>query len=303
MMRRRGLSKGLVALCVAGLFLLSLSVFTVHQVEQVLIVQLGKPIRPITEPGLHLKVPLIQDVYSFEKRLLIFNEDPQEILSADKKNLKVDNYARWRIVDPLRFFQRVRNEDGAMSRLSDIIYSNIREVLGQYTMMEIVAGSRSDLMTRIRDQASLQAAQYGIEIVDVRIQRTDLPPENSKAVFRRMQTERERQAKTYRAQGEEEAVKIRSQAAREREVLLAEAYKKSQELRGQGDADSARIYADAYRQDPKFFAFTRSMEAYGKVFIKETTVVLNPTGFFHYLQGEMLQGSMTSPGINPLDPR
>ena len=279
------LSKGLVIVIIAGVLLFYQSIFTVHQVEQVLIVQLGEPIRPISKPGLHFKVPFIQEVFSFEKRLLVFDQDPQEVLSADKKNLKVDNYARWRIIDPLKFFQRVRNEEGAMSRLSDIIYSNIREVLGQYTMMEIVAGSRSDLMTRIRDQATLQAAQYGIEIVDVRIQRTDLPPENSKAVFRRMQTERERQAKTYRAQGEEEAVKIRSLAAREREVLLAEAYKKAQELRGQGDADSARIYANAYRQDPKFFQFTRSMDAYEKVFATDTTVVLEPTGFFRYLQG------------------
>ena len=287
--RHSNLPKGLVLLAVAGLLLFSQSVFTVHQVEQVLIVQLGKPIRPITEPGLHFKVPFIQDVYSFEKRLLVFDQDPQEVLSADKKNLKVDNYARWRIVDSLKFFQRVRNEDGAMSRLSDIIYSNIREVLGQYTMMEIVAGSRADLVIRIRDQASLQAAQYGIEIVDVRIQRTDLPPENSKAVFRRMQTERERQAKTYRAQGEEEAVKIRSQAAREREVLLAEAYKKAQELRGQGDAESARIYADAYRQDSGFFDFTRSMDLYEKAFGKDTTVVLEPSGLFRFFKSVGLE--------------
>ena len=279
---KMGLTKGVIFITGAVLVLFFQSVFTVHQVEQVLIVQLGKPIRPISEPGLHFKIPFIQEVFSFERRLLVFDQDPQEVLSADKKNLKVDNYARWRIVDPLRFFQRVRNEDGAMSRLSDIIYSNIREVLGQYTMMEIVAGSRADLATRIRDQASLQAAQYGIEIVDVRIQRTDLPPENSKAVFRRMQTERERQAKTYRAQGEEEAVKIRSQADREREVLLATAYKTAQELRGQGDADAARIYADAYRQDLQFFEFKRSMDAYEKVFARDTTLVLEPAGFFRY---------------------
>ncbi|MEO5339642.1 MAG: protease modulator HflC [Magnetococcus sp. MYC-9] len=278
------LVKGIVVVVLATLVLVSQAVFTVHQVEQVLIVQLGKPIRPITEPGLHFKIPFVQDALSFEKRLLIFDQDPQEVLSADKKNLKVDNYALWRIVDPLRFFQTVRHEDGATSRLSDIIYSNIREVLGQYTMMEIVAGSRADLVTRIRDQASVQAAQYGIEIVDVRIQRTDLPPENSKAVFRRMQTERERQAKTYRAQGEEEAVKIRSQAAREREVLLASAYKEAQELRGQGDADATRIYAEAYRQDPEFFEFKRMLDAYERAFVKDTTVILEPSGFFRLLQ-------------------
>lgn len=276
--------KGLTITLIAILVVVSQSVFTVHQVEQVLIVQLGKPIRPITDPGLHFKIPFIQDAFSFEKRLLLFDQDPQEVLSADKKNLKVDNYALWRITDPLKFFQTVRNEEGATSRLSDIIYSNIREVLGQYTMMEIVAGSRADLATRIREQASLQASQYGVEIVDVRIQRTDLPTENSKAVFRRMQTERERQAKTYRAQGEEEAVKIRSQAAREREVLLATAYKSAQELRGQGDADATRIYAEAYRQDPEFFEFKRVLDAYERVFTKDTTIVLEPSGFFRYLQ-------------------
>ena len=290
-----GLTKGVIFITGAVLVLFFQSVFTVHQVEQVLIVQLGKPIRPISEPGLHFKIPFIQEVFSFERRLLVFDQDPQEVLSADKKNLKVDNYARWRIVDPLRFFQRVRNEDGAMSRLSDIIYSNIREVLGQYTMMEIVAGSRADLATRIRDQASLQAAQYGIEIVDVRIQRTDLPPENSKAVFRRMQTERERQAKTYRAQGEEEAVKIRSQADRERVVILATAYKTAQELRGQGDADAARIYADAYRKDLQFFEFKRSMDAYEKVFAKDTTLVLEPAGFFRYF----VAGDYAQPQYSP----
>ncbi|MBF0399842.1 MAG: protease modulator HflC [Magnetococcales bacterium] len=301
-MNQNTLLKGLTIVIMAGLVLTSQAVFTVHQVEQVLIVQLGKPIRPITEPGLHFKIPFVQDAFSFEKRLLVFDQDPQEVLSADKKNLKVDNYALWRIVDPLKFFQTVRNEEGATSRLSDIIYSNIREVLGQYTMMEIVAGSRADLVTRIREQASSQASQYGIEIVDVRIQRTDLPPENSKAVFRRMQTERERQAKTYRAQGEEEAVKIRSQAAREREILLATAYKEAQELRGQGDADATRIYAEAYRQDPEFFEFKRALDAYERVFTKDTTIVLEPAGFFRYLQDvdypERGGGTARSDGVN-----
>ena len=275
---------GIAVIIVAGLVLLSQSVFTVHQVEQALVVQLGNPQRAVTEPGLHFKIPFVQEIFTFEKRLLVFDQDPQEVLSSDKKNLKVDNYARWRIIDPLKYFQTVRHESGAASRLNDIIYSNIRQVLGQFTMMEIVAGVRADLVDRIREQASLQASQYGIEIVDVRIKRTDLPSENSKAVFRRMQTERERQAKTYRAQGEEEAVKIRAKANREREVLIAEAYKQSQTLRGEGDALTARIYADAYQQDPEFFRFKRSLEAYQESFIKDTTVVLEPTGFFQFLQ-------------------
>ncbi|MBF0184055.1 MAG: protease modulator HflC [Magnetococcales bacterium] len=297
-MNQTHLLKGSALIVVALLAIIFQSAFTVHQVEQVLIVQLGKPIRPISEPGLHFKIPFIQEILSFDRRLLIFDQDPQEVLSSDKKNLKVDNYALWRILDPLKYYQTVRHEEGATSRLSDIIYSNIREVLGQYTMMEIVAGSRADLVTRIRDQANQQAAQYGIEIVDVRIQRTDLPPENSKAVFRRMQTERERQAKTYRAQGEEEAVKIRSQAAREREVLLANAYKESQELRGQGDADAARIYADAYRRDPEFYEFKRMLDAYEKSFGKDTTLLLESNGFFRYLQGNVeLKGGTAMPRL------
>ncbi|MBF0423018.1 MAG: protease modulator HflC, partial [Magnetococcales bacterium] len=230
------LNLGIVVLILAGIVLFAQSAFIVHQVQQVLVLQLGKPVRSVTEPGLHFKIPFLQDVHNFEKRLLAFDQEPQEILSADKKNLKVDSYARWRIVDTLKFYQTVRNEMGAASRINDIIYSNLREVLGQFTMMEIVAGAREDLMARIRTQANLQSGQYGIEVLDVRIKRTDLPMENSKAVFKRMQTERERQAKQYRAEGEEEAVKIRSTADRDREVLLAEASRKAEEIRGAGDA-------------------------------------------------------------------
>ncbi|MBF0194588.1 MAG: protease modulator HflC [Magnetococcales bacterium] len=281
---KKSVSSGMVIVVVAGLVILSQSIFTIHQIEQAIVIQLGKLVKPITEPGLHFKLPMIQEVYKFDKRLLVFDQDPQEILSSDKKNLKVDNYARWRIVDPLKFYQTVRNEAGASARLNDIIYSNIREVLGQATMMEIVAGTRDEMRERIRSKASRQASKYGIEIVDVRIKRTDLPAENSKAVFRRMQTERDRQAKQYRAEGEEEAVKIRAKADREREVVLAQAYKEAQELRGNGDAESTQIYAEAYSQDKDFYKFQRTMEAYGKAFAKGTTVVLEPKGFFGSMQ-------------------
>lgn len=283
----KNLTTGLLILGAGLIILISQSVYTVVQWRQALVVQLGKPIEPaITEPGLHFKVPFLQEVHFFDKRLLEFDQDPQEILSSDKKNLKVDSYSRWRVVDPLKFYQTVRDENGASDRLNDIIYSNIREVLGQFTMMEIVSESRSDLTTRIREQANQQAIKYGIEIVDVRIKRTDLPIENSKAVFRRMQTERERQAKQYRAEGEEESVKITSKAARDREILLAESYKTAQEIRGAGDAQATKIYADAYRQDPRLYEFTRTLEANKKALEKEsTTVVLESSGFFRYLQG------------------
>ena len=250
--------KNIATMFIVGLVLLWQTLFTVHQVELAIVIQLGKPIRPVTEAGLHFKIPFLQEVHTFDKRLLVFEQEPQEVLSSDKKNLKVDNYARWRIVDPLKFYQTVRDENGALLRLNDIIYSNLREVLGQYTMMEIVAGARNDLMSQIRERANRQSGQYGIEIADVRIKRTDLPIENSKAVFRRMQTERERQAKQYRAEGEEEAVKIRAQADREREIILANAYREAQKTRGEGDALSTRIYAEAYQSDPAFFSFVRS---------------------------------------------
>jgi membrane protease subunit HflC len=294
MLQQPAVMKTVLTGAVILMVLLAQSVFTVHQVEVALVIQLGKPVRPVTEPGLHFKVPFLQEVHTFDKRLLVFEQEPQELLSSDKKNLKVDNYARWRIVDPLKFYQTVRNEAGAIQRLNDIIYSNLREVLGQYTMMEIVAGARADLMSQIRDRANRQSGQYGIEIVDVRIKRTDLPVENSKAVFRRMQTERERQAKQYRAEGEEEAVKIRAQADREREIILANAYRDAQKIRGDGDAEATRIYAEAYQVDPSFFLFVRSLDAYQKAFNQDTTLIVEPGGFFHYFTG-----SHASPGVSP----
>nr|CRH05316.1 Protease activity modulator HflK [Candidatus Magnetococcus massalia] len=279
------LSSGILLLAGVVLLLLSQSAFTIHQVEQALVVQLGKPVRPITEPGLHFKVPFMQNVLKFDSRLLDYDQDPQEVLSSDKKNLRVDNYARWRISDPLKFYQTVRNERNAVQRLHDIIDSNLREELGQHTMMTIVAKERDILMASILKKVNIQADKFGMEIKDVRIKRTDLPPENSKAVFRRMQTERERQAKQYRAEGEEEAVKIRSDADRQREILLATAYKESQELRGMGDGEAARIYAEAYNKDPKFYQFFRTMEAYRKsIGENNTTVVFKPEGFFESLK-------------------
>lgn len=280
----KGFHLGLSLLIVAGVVLLSQSIFMVHQIQQALILQLGKPVRSVSEPGLHFKIPFLQDVHNFEKRLLVFDQEPQEILSADKKNLKVDSYARWRIVDVLKFYQTVRNETGAASRINDVIYSNLREVLGQFTMMEIVAGARDDLMARIRTQTNAQSSKYGIEILDVRIKRTDLPAENSKAVFKRMQTERERQAKQYRAEGEEEAVKIRSRADKDREILMAEAFRTSEEIRGSGDAEAASIYAEAYKKDQRFYEFKRTLDAYQKAFAEDTTLLVQPTGFYRFLQ-------------------
>lgn len=292
---KQGISSGLAMIVMAALVVLSQSLFVIREIDQAIVVQLGSPVgEAIRTPGLHWKLPFIQEVHIFDKRLLEFEQEPLEILSSDKKNLRVDSYARWRIMNPLRFYQTVRSEMGAADRMSDIIHSNLREVLGQYTMMEIVAGTRDDIMVLIKNQSNKQASEFGVEISDVRIMRTDLPPENSKAVYRRMQTERERQAKQYRAEGEEEAVKIRSRADREREVLLAAAYGQAQMLRGEGDATSARIYAEAYRKDPEFFEFLRTLDAYRKSFASDTTLVLEPSGFFGYFAAPP---SVNAPGL------
>ncbi|MBF0610868.1 MAG: protease modulator HflC [Magnetococcales bacterium] len=290
----KSLPAAIVALGVVVLVILSQSIYMVHQVEQVLIVQWGRPDRSVTTPGLHLKIPLYEQVLIFEKRLLAFDQEPQEVLSSDKKNLKVDSYARWRIKDPLKFYQTVRTEVGATSRLNDIIYSNLREILGQYSMLEIVSGSRTDLMSKIRDLANKQAVKMGVEVVDVRIKRTDLPAENSKAVYRRMQTERERQAKQYRAQGDEQAAKIRASADAERAIVLASADRDAQKLRGEGEGEATAIYANAFQKDPRFYFFNRSMEAYRKSFMNsDTTMVLDPKGgffkHFHWEAGQQLR--------------
>jgi membrane protease subunit HflC len=271
---------------VMGLFLLGASpLFIVDITQNAIVVQLGKPVRNLTEPGLYLKVPFIQEVTYFDKRLLDYDSDPQDVITQDKKTLLLDNYAKWRIVDPLKVYQNFQSQRGALQRLHDIIYSELRVELGRHDLLEIVATGRADLMTIVTQRSNEKASAYGIEIQDVRIKRADLPEQNEKAVFARMQAERERQAKQYRAEGAEEAQKIRSEAEKDREIILAQAYKESEELRGAGDAKAFKVYADAYRQDPHFFEFTRSMEAYKKAFKDKSTMVVSPDSeFFHYLK-------------------
>lgn len=271
---------------VMGLFLLGASpLFIVDITQNAIVVQLGKPVRNLTEPGLYLKVPFIQEVTYFDKRLLDYDSDPQDVITQDKKTLLLDNYAKWRIIDPLKVYQNFQSQRGALQRLHDIIYSELRVELGRHDLLEIVATGRADLMTIVTQRSNEKASAYGIEIQDVRIKRADLPEQNEKAVFARMQAERERQAKQYRAEGAEEAQKIRSEAEKDREIILAQAYKESEELRGAGDAKAFKVYADAYRQDPHFFEFTRSMEAYKKAFKDKSTMVVSPDSeFFHYLK-------------------
>ncbi len=271
---------------IIGLFFLGASpLFVVDITQSAIVVQLGKPVRNITEPGLYVKVPFIQEVTYFDNRLLDYDSQAQDVITQDKKTLLLDNYAKWRIIDPLKVYQNFQTQRGARQRLNDIIYSELRVELGRHDLLEIVADHRAELMKIVTQRSHEKASAYGIEIQDVRIKRADLPEQNEKAVFARMQAERERQAKQYRAEGAEEAQKIRSEAEKDREIILAQAYKESEELRGAGDAKAFKVYADAYRQDPHFFEFTRSMDAYKKTFKDKSTLVMSPDSeFLRYLK-------------------
>jgi membrane protease subunit HflC len=275
----------ILSLAVLLAVLLSATVFVVDQTQQAMILELGKYKREIKTPGIKFRVPFLQQVTWFDLRLLEYDAESSEIITQDKKNLIVDNYTRWRIIDPLKYFQSVRNETGARARLDDIIYSNVRQELGRYTLTQIVSEDRSKIMGKITELSNQQALAYGIQVLDVRIKRADLPPENEKAVFGRMQAERQRQAKQYRSEGDEEAQRIRAGAEKEKSVILAEAYRQSQILRGEGDAKAARIYADAYNRDPQFFALVRSLDSYQKSLKEKTTIMLDPSSeYFRYLK-------------------
>ena len=258
--------------------------FTVPVWMQAVVVQLGDPVRTITEPGLYVKAPFIQEVLYFDKRLLDYEASPKEILTKDKQQLVIDNYSRWRIDDPLLFFRTVRNEAGAQSRLDDIVYSDLRETLGRHTLSDIVSGQRSDLMKEVTAASDMKTRAYGIRLIDVRIKRADLPEKNELNVFNRMRTERERQAKRFRAEGDEEARKVRSDADKQVRILTADARQKSDVLRGEGDAQAVKIFADAYGRDPEFYEFVRAMDAYRKTIDSETTLILSTdSDFFRWL--------------------
>jgi membrane protease subunit HflC len=258
--------------------------FVVDEKTQVVITQFGKPVRTVQEPGLHFKLPYpIQQVNTYDDRLLEYDSAPTEIITKDKKNLVIDNYARWRIADPLKFLQAVRDENGAQSRLDDIVYSMLRVELGQFELADIVAREREAIMDTVTLKCNEKALEYGIEVIDVRIKRADLPEENEKAVFERMRAERLRIANQYRSEGEEEATKIRAQTDKEKVIILAQAYKSAQEIKGEGDARAAAIYADAYNRDPAFYEFMRTLEAYENSIDEGTTIVLSPDAeFFEY---------------------
>ena len=277
-------SLGLVVALVA-VMVFALSVYTVDQTEQAIVIQMGKPVGQVSQPGLHFKLPFVQRVVLFESRILLYDAPPAEILTKDKKNLVVDNYTKWKIIDPLKFYKTVKSEIGAQSRLDDIVYAQLRVELGKHDLVDIVSKTRDEVMKIVSDKSDVHASGYGIKVVDVRIKRADLPEQNEKHVFDRMRAERERQAKQYRSEGEEESVKITAKADMERTIILAKAYRESEKDKGEGDAQAVKIYADAYKQDSEFFEFTRSLEAYKKTLKKDTTLVISPdVKFFKYIK-------------------
>jgi membrane protease subunit HflC len=282
---RLGFAGGVLAIIVLLVIVVGYSaLFTVPQTRQALVVRLGDPRGVETRPGLHVKVPLLDTVIYVDKRILDLENSSQEVIAADQKRLVVDAFARYRVRDALRFYQTVGTVEGANSRLSPFLNSALRAVLGEATLTQVVRDQREQLMAKVRDQLDREAQQFGITVVDVRIRRADLPEQNSQAVFKRMQTEREREAQEFRSQGTQRAQEIRARADRDVTVLVAEATSKSEQLRGDGDAERNRIFADAYGKDPDFFAFYRTMQAY-KTSLKQgdTRLVIKPdSDFFRY---------------------
>jgi membrane protease subunit HflC len=273
-----------ISLVIVGLLGIGVysSLFTVNQTQQALVIQFGEPKRTIQEPGLAFKVPFIQDVVYYEKRVLsLIPQDAEEVILSDQKRLQVDAYARYKIEDPLLFFQTVRNEIGARGRLEAIIDSSVRRALGRETLGSILTGQRNDITRSIGDEVNESVRSLGIKIIDVRLRRADYPEATSQNIFNRMKSEREREAKEFRATGEEEAQKIRADAEKTRTVIISEAKREAQETRGAGDSNAIRIYAESFGQDAEFFAFYRSMEAYDKSMTDSgTSMVISPTSSF-----------------------
>ena len=264
------------------------SIFIVKEVNQAIVLQFGDPKKIITKPGLNFKLPFIQNVVFLDKRILNLDAPPEEVIASDQKRLIVDAFARFQIIDPLKFYISVGNERVARSRLSTIINSRIRSVLGTQRLQTLLSEDRTKQMSLIQEGVNNEAEKFGIKIVDVRIKRADLPQANSNAIFARMQTEREREAKEFRAKGAEMAVTITSTADKEVTVILADAEKKSEIMKGEGDGQRNKIFADAFGQDPEFFAFYRAMQAYEKALIGgETSLILSPDSEFFKFFGNV----------------
>ena len=284
-MRRLGIAGGVLAvLAVIAAIVGYSSLFTVYQTRQALVVRLGQPVRVVTEPGLNFKVPLIDSVIYLDKRILDLENAAQEVIASDQKRLVVDAFARYKITDALKFYQAVGSIEGANSRLSTLLNAALRRVLGEATLTHVVRDDRAALMGRVREQLDREAAAFGIAVVDVRIRRADLPEQNSQAVYQRMQTERQREAAEFRANGSQRKQEIQARADRDVTVLVADTQTKADTIRGEGDAERNRIFADAFGKDPDFFAFYRSMQAYeAGLGHRDTRMVLRPdSDFFRY---------------------
>ena len=276
----------LLVLVLVLVFALNSFFFKVREDRQVVVTRFGKPVRVLRDAGLNYRVPFVEQLTYFDRRLLEYDSNPTEIITQDKKSLVVDNFSRWRIIDPLQFLRTVRNEIGAQARLDDIIYSELRQELGRKDLSDIVSKDRAQLMAKVTKASDKKAREYGIEIVDVRLKRADLPVENLNAIYGRMQAERQRIARQYRSEGKEQAQKIRAETNRERDVLLAEAYEQEQITKGEGDAKSIDLNAQAFGQDQEFYAFLKSLEVY-RSSLKNKTTLLMPadSDFLRFLQG------------------
>ena len=259
--------------------------FTMNERQQGLVLQFGEPKRVIKESGLHFKIPLIQNVVRYDRRILEYNLPVEEVIAVDKKRMLVDSFARFQITDPLEFYKTVGNEVNVRNRLNSNVISSLRRVVGRVTLDELLSAERSNIMDRIKIEVNDEAKRFGIEVVDVRIRRADLPEANSQAIFERMISERVREAKEFRAKGAEEAQRIRAEADKEKTVILAEATRKSEILKGEGESSSIDIYSEAFERDPEFYSFYRSMQAYDKVLGEDgTTMILSPDSeFLQYL--------------------
>ena len=268
--------KRLLALALPILTLIGLSsIFIVDETQQVVILQLGKPVKTVIEPGFNVKLPFpFQEKIVFDDRLLEYDSPPEAILSKDKKSLIVDNYVRWKIVDPLQFLKTVQAIPTAKSRMDDIVYSELRRELGTHDMVEIITQNREEIMDVVTKASNEATLSYGISVIDVRIRRVDLPAENEESIYARMEAERKRQANKFRSEGSEEAQKIRAATDRDKTIILADAYKEAERIRGEGDAKAVQVYARSYSSDPKFYEFVRTLDAYKKVVEDKTTLVL-----------------------------
>ena len=275
------ISKFLLPVIVFAGFAVYLSLFTVKEINQAIVLQFGDPKRVIAEPGLKVKIPFIQNVVFIDRRILSLDPAPEEVIASDQKRLIVDAYARFKIVDPLKFYVSVGDERVARSRLATIINSRLRSVLGTQNLATLLSEDRAKQMAIIQEDVNTEAEKFGIEIIDVRIKRADLPQANSEAIYKRMQTEREREAKEFRARGAEMAVTITSTADKEVTVLLANAKKQSEIMKGEGDGQRNKIFAQAFGKDPEFFSFYRAMQAYEKALIGgDTSLILSPDSDF-----------------------